>query len=159
MLRSIDPGLNGLAWCDAQNRRFESGNVVSLKGTYQQQAMQAVRAMGDFGPTEIAIEEMCYYPQRSSAKSTRETIEILKLQAVGNLIAGYFRCPVHHYPARAWMGGSLPHHIVQARVLGALDEYELLRFRECLARIPKSLQHNLYDAAGILLRHLGRFPC
>jgi hypothetical protein len=132
---------------------------VTLRGTYHQQAMQAVRAMGDFGPQEICVEEMCHYPDRSSAKKTKETIEVLKLQAVAGLVCGYFRCPVSYWPARAWMGGSLPPHVVHDRVWTALDEYERLRFQECLGRIPKALQHNLWDAGGLLLRHLGRFPC
>jgi hypothetical protein len=155
---AIDPGQQGLAWV-LGGEELISGGVVTLgKGKLYTEASVATGAMPSPSQVRhIALERMWYYPQRSSAKASSEIKAILDLQAIGGLVAGYYRVPITYYTAREWMGGSLPAHIVQGRVEMFLQGQEKDVFASILRATRKDLRHNAYDAAGIWLRHQGRW--
>lgn len=155
---AIDPGQQGLAWM-LGGEELIGGAVITLPKAdlYRQAAVALMFMPGPGQVRHIALERMWYYPQRSSAKASSEIKAILDLQAIGGLVAGYYRCPVTHYTAREWMLGSLPSHIVQGRVEMFLQGRETDVFVEILRATRKDLRHNAYDAAGIWLRYQGRW--
>ena len=160
MILSLDPGQQGLSWMLAgATGNLISGAVIPLKGRdLWAQAMHAITQMPRPDQVRhVACERMWFYPQRSSAKMSAEVRAILDLQAIGGLVSGYYRCPVSYYRPSEWMGGSLPNHVVKGRVEMFLSLEEMEVFSEILGATPKELRHNAYDAAGILLRHLGRW--
>jgi hypothetical protein len=66
---------------------------------------------------------------------------------------GTSRCRVHSVHPDAWKGGQVPKDVMGRRVLVRLTEAERARLA---LRSRGGLDHNMVDAVGIYLHHVGR---
>ncbi len=104
-------------------------------------------------PDEIAVETMVIYPGREKLKRS-----LLKLQFFGGFAAGVLGVEgtrIHMYPAsgvRSWKP-PIPKEVMLPRIIARLTSAELAR-----VDLPKakSFRHDIWDAVGIGLHHLGR---
>ena len=151
MILAIDPGLRacGVAW-------FEKGilikaDLVSVK-TMESDAkafLEMANAVGAASPpvTHLAIE----YPQQySRAITPRESVQKL-VGVIGALAVTFSDSKTEYYLPRQWKG-QVPKAVMHRRVLGRLTEAE----QGLIPELPVSKLHNVLDAVGIGLHHVGR---
>lgn len=167
-LVSVDPGIRamGAAW-------FSDGKLIACKlirnpagdGSLADhmlvvesfalwvRAVAHTRFNGFTGAQpRLAIEIPRVYP---AARQKGDQNDLINLAVVAGGVAGHFApgLVTRYYP-RDWKGSVNPEESNRRVVerLGA-SELETMARTEC----PKSLQHNLIDAIGVGLFHLGRF--
>ncbi len=152
MILGIDPGKNGLAL-----------TVLWPSGRYLESRLfvlpdHPLRHVSEWRPRVkswlslwtfdiVAIEEMVYRPQRSSARGSSEIAAILQLQAIGALCAPDGR--VVYGAPEVCKGGSIPKEIAHARLLERLDAQEIEALTRDCGQYRKSLAHNLLDSTLI----------
>ena len=161
MILGIDPGKRGLAIA----RLLSTGEFYDVKcWALPKDPLTKIAGWGPFVRahlqghgqyTKIVCEQMCYYPQAGSAKSSSEIKAILVLQAIGGLVAGWTGCPnVIFRPAAAWKS-NLPKDICHARLEKLLSPGELAAFLTQIAQYKK--QDDCWDSLGVALSGAGRF--
>lgn len=154
MLVSLDPGAKvcGLAL-------FEDGELASawLAGTnkhWVQMALNAYQSVVDRVVPEVmrevAIERPQVYRQRFQKGDPND---LITLSLVAGAFAGSFipGAAVSEYKPREWKG-QVPKPAMQKRIESRLSEEELSR----VSWPAKSYRHNVWDAIGIGLHHVGR---
>jgi hypothetical protein len=98
----------------------------------------------------LVVEMPKIYP--GSGQQKGDLNDLLDLAAVVGYLESEFRDSERVYPAQ-WKG-QVPKKIMTARILNKLSPVEQLAVFECGA--VKSKLHNVIDAVGIGLWHLGR---
>ena len=151
MILAIDPGLRacGVAW-------FEKGilikaDLISVKKVESDAKafLAMANAVGTSSPpiTSLAIE----YPQQYARSPTpRESIQKL-VGVIGALAVTFPDSKTEYYLPRQWKG-QVPKPVMHRRILGRLTESEQALIPEMAA----SKLHNVLDAVGIGLHHVGR---
>lgn len=150
-LVSIDPGLNGCGFALWKSAKLIQATYVpnTPKGDFK--TMRA--ALLPFGhdrpfiSVELAIELPQVYVASRSKGDPNDLINLAML--VGYLAASFKNFSL--YKPHAWKG-QVPKDIMEDRITKRLDAKEQAN----LERVPKSLAHNMIDAIGIGLHHLGR---
>jgi len=92
------------------------------------------------------------YPQIYRGPRANNPNNLLTLALVDGALMGLFRQEAILYLPHAWKGSVDPDECVK-RVKARLSAVETA----CVVLPAKSLAHNLWDAVGIGLFHLGRF--
>ena len=151
MILAIDPGLRacGVAW-------FEQGilvkaDLISVK-TMESDAKAFVEMANAVGAasapvTEVAVE----YPQQYARSPTpRESVQKL-VGVIGALAATFRDSETEYYLPRQWKG-QVPKPVMHRRILGRLTEAE----QGVIPDLAASKLHNVLDAVGIGLHHVGR---
>lgn len=164
-LLALDAGVHECAAA-----RFFDGGLVALR------TMTARHPGGPMYIIASADEVACEIPQFD----TRVSKHVIDLAVHVALIAGACRCPVYTYTPRQWIG-SLQKPIHHHRIWGALTAAERALFpADTTVRIAAACAkggkdnwrksgalyygrgkgsevHNLLDAVGLGLHHLGRY--
>jgi hypothetical protein len=113
-------------------------------------------AMLDGLPIDLIAEWPRVY-RAGHAKVGADPNDLLALTAVNGGVAALLGCNVSSVEPRTWKGtlgeNSAGEYLVELRVKERLTDAELNRVHVPTAR---SLAHNVYDAVGIGLHHVGR---
>lgn len=99
---------------------------------------------------ELAIEIPQAYHDRRQQKGDQN--DLIALAVAAGEIIGRLGIPTTRYLPRQWKG-QVPKDVMVERIKKHLSQEELKRIELPSAR---SLQHNVFDAIGIGLHHLGR---
>lgn len=157
MLLAVDPGVRG---CGASIWWPDKGLHVacyvanlpptSSTNAYWSMADAALERLGHHKFSEVAIEFPQTYRGRAAKGDANDLLQVAAV--VGALCARFGRqSKITLYRPAEWKGQT-PKSISASRTLSKLSEEEKARIR-----MPaKSLQHNVLDAIGIGLKHLGR---
>jgi hypothetical protein len=100
---------------------------------------------------ELVIEQPRAYP---IGKSRARPNDIIQLALTAGQISEHYR-PVTWIPPHAWKG-QVPDEILYDRIRKRLDKREADLLDLVLKGIAKGYHHNVLDAIGIGLFHLGR---
>lgn len=152
ILISIDPNVKRMALAvwkhgELQETMYLRSDLKGCKDTF------ALLHELELCPDEIAVETMVIYRGREKLKKS-----LLKLNFYGGFACGALyreHTKVHMYPASgtgSWKP-SIPKEIMLPRIQQRLTALELTR-----VTLPKgkSYHHDVWDAVGIGLHHLGR---
>jgi hypothetical protein len=165
VLLAIDPGIRGCGMavfdhgmlaeaayvvnpCKEGNGAAEASSMASwVVGTI----------LGRWYVSEIAVEWPRVYAARIREGKTKEDPnDLLALTAVDAAIVALLApATAKSYAPSDWKG-QMDKDVCHARVVTRLSSSELA-VAETGARAAKSKAHNMYDAVGIGLHHLGRF--
>jgi len=154
MLVSIDPGTEAAgvaAWSSGTLRSAFLARGKTWEGTAQNIVDRLTEEL--LWPTQVVIEIPQTYVQSRSVGDPNVVLTPLVLQA--GALLGSFGLRLSHrlvFP-RDWKGQT-PKPILIGRVKERLSESEHTRVE--MPRRAKSLEHNVWDAIGIGLFHLGR---
>ncbi len=155
-LLAIDPGLNacGCAWFrhGVLTCARLSGHVSpTWHSVPQRAASTAGEVSGDFGvPERLVIE----WPQvyRLGGRAGADPNDLLGLAAVAGAVAAhYYDATINVYKPAEWKG-QVPKEVHHARIMRFLSDAEKL----AIPKLPKTKLHNVLDAIGLGLFHLGR---
>lgn len=100
----------------------------------------------------LVVERPQIYPGRRR-EDPNDLIDLAI--SLGSIITQIHHQKLIQYHPREWKG-QVPKEITQSRVRGALQDYEISSLDFCLDQVSEGLRHNMYDAVGIGLKHLGR---
>lgn len=163
-LLAVDPGIRGCGFSFFNDGRLVAAAYVKSierRGNRAHEAVQMARSVLDVfkyteAPNELAVEWPQVYASRIRAGVTKEDPnDLLALTAVDAAIAALLNVPVTSYFPAEWKG-QLTKEACRQRIETRLSDDEL-RTADAAAREAKSLDHNMWDAIGIGLHHLGRF--
>lgn len=138
-------------------------DLVTLAGNTLAWAMSVDDSMRLLYPNVVVAEQMKVY---RAPWQKGDQADLLRLSVVTGALAGLLRAKENPpgttsavwYTAHDWKG-SLPkpkdgeEYVVKTRVEARLRPEELARVEPC----ARTLEHNVYDALGLGLFHLGRF--
>lgn len=162
-LLALDPGLRGcgvavfndevLAWA-GYTRNPVKGDGLDAVVCMARAVKDVVPVTRDVGGVTVVAERMQVY---TAGKGKGDPNDLIPLAAIVGGIAAMFcgttpRTPSTWYKPREWKSTMPKGDAFTARVLERLSEFERSAIHECGA-----LSHNVYDAIGIGLFHLGRF--
>ena len=152
-LLSIDPGKQHLAYALWQRDALTRAHLIRLPQSMRtaskwERAIYFYEEIRDFLPErefEIALEDMEF---RNIAAANN----VIELQAIAAITTGLLMPEaVTYYRPSQWKG-SVSKGGTKAHVERTLTSAERL----LIPKLPPSLIHNVYDAIGIGVRHLGR---
>jgi hypothetical protein len=156
-LLACDFGIRHTAYAVFLDRRLNSAGLVKSPNQKpvpeplddwlaMARAVTDFLSLGTFG--EVVIERFQVYPH-----SKGDPNDLLTLSGVAGAVVGHYRgSKVTSYLPRQWKG-QVPKHVTESRVTRALAVEE----KASVTWPAKSLCHNVYDAIGIGLHHLGRY--
>lgn len=144
-----------LTYCTLADCRFLRAD--SLYSRVAAMADEIWYVAGMYGATEVVCELPQIYTASTSKKNDTALIPIF-------LLTGFLMCcadgtPVSDFKTvqpRQWKGQQ-PKEVTRHRVLQRLSQAEKEALDLGLIRVPKSLQHNVFDAVGIGLHSVGRY--
>lgn len=160
-LLAIDPGINGCGVAVFDAGKLVEACYVKSDAPTSVPAIERVQAMARWvqeyassiwpvtGPAEIALEWPQVYTQ---GKLKGDPNDLLLLAAVDAAICARLERPATTYRPVEWKGALPKGAAFEARVMDRLTEFERKGIVRC-----GSLTHNVIDAIGIGLHHLGRF--
>jgi hypothetical protein len=159
ILLAVDPGLNA---CGAA--LFDAGilaRVAYVENDAAGMSLAARAARGAYlvtqwagGVGEIALEWPRVYAAKIRAGASRgDPNDLLVLAGVDAALAALADAVVHDYAPSDWKG-QMKKEPCAARARSRLSESELRAVAMCGCRPSK--MHNVWDAIGIGLHHLGR---
>lgn len=144
-LVSIDPGKNHM-WCAA----WSGGELVQARGIELSDATGFVRSWEWGWVSEIAVEVPQVYQGRVAGTDQNDLIDLAIRAGWAQVMA---QDKVTEYWPSQWKG-QLPKKVCNRRTLAVLSPSELAVVENC--GVAKSKKHNILDAVGIGLKHLGR---
>lgn len=162
MLLAVDPGIRGCGLALFDDARLRLAAYLK-NGARSKNIVRDAESMGRdvwrWAPsavTELVVEWPQIYATRiRSGESKGDPNDLLGLAAVDAAIAAHmWETPVGRYLPREWKG-QLTKEACHHRILSRLDDGE----RQVLAQACEeagSLAHNVMDAVGIGLHHIGR---
>ncbi len=160
MIVSYDPGAKvaGVALWD-DNQLCEAWLVRG--DNWGDTAHVAFRSMCERVPTTIihtfVIEIPQVYVQRKQVGDPNDLIIVALNAGAFGTYAGFCGgddgAEVYTFRPHEWKG-QVPKHIAIKRFQKRLSDDE--RRRVCITKVPKSLQHNVWDSVGLGLYHTGR---
>jgi len=162
VILSIDPGLaldGGTGWALFRNRRLATCGLVQpsaerLEDRIAEIHLELQLRVWDYGERdEVVIEKMKVYV---FAKQKGSQGDLIDLAHLGGRCTGLGKRAVLVEPAD-WKG-QVPKDVVKGLAEAQLDAEELATLKACLAGIAVSKRHNVYDAVGIGLWRLRRWP-
>lgn len=104
--------------------------------------------IGNVPPCEVVIERMVVYPGMRQKGNPNDLLDV----AYSSAYAVADAARVIWVKPKTWKG-SVPKKIMTGRIEGLLSLEERAVIEE--SGVPDRLKHNLYDAAGIGLWHMG----
>lgn len=164
----LDPGRAGFGWAYHPGYLASAGVVPQPKSlrSYEQPPLEVVagavvRALRDAAvdPTLVVVERMQIYPPGPTEKPGRAVAvgnDLLDLQAIGGLVAGWFRVPVLYRFPRQWKG-TTDTDVIEARlrVWRGWQPADAQAW-ESVQALGKTLRHNAVDAVAMVLAEAGR---
>lgn len=158
---AVDPGIRG---CGVAIFDYASGLVAvdyvrsPLKsGCDARAAAEVARAVikrADY-VDEFAVEwPRVYASQIRAGRSKADPNDLLALCGIGGALAALFKGTVTCYAPTEWKPPGMKKEVSHARIHSRLTASELNIVEQCSA--PASLMHNVWDAIGIGLHHVGR---
>lgn len=151
MILAIDPGLRacGAAWFE--NDILVRAELVSVKKV-ESDAKAFVAMAHAVGVTSAAVTELAVeYPQQyARAPSPRDAVQKL-VGVIGALSVTFAKSNTEYYFPRQWKG-QVPKSVMHRRILGRLSDEE----KAIIPGLAASKLHNVLDAIGIGLHHVGR---
>jgi len=144
---AIDPGKRSIAWALFKGSRLTRCGFTRHAGRdfgrgLRDMLYQVREDCGEYRSIKTVVEMPRIYPKGRD----KDPNDIVDLAAVagGCAILG----PLQFIHPRRWKG-NVPKDVQNKRVNKHLDEAELGVLTECIAPIPRSLQHNVLDAVGL----------
>lgn len=157
MLLSVDPGLHGCgvaAWHISPTIPLSWAGYVKNPGTKWHAMVGAVdeeiRRRFGFLPNHLVIELPQVYVRSRSKGDPNDLIMLAGL--VGAFVYNFDSRDGHKLYKPAEWKGQVPKDIMETRIKGRLSEAEL----HAVELPARSLAHNVWDAVGLGLAHLGR---
>jgi hypothetical protein len=155
---SIDPGLSltgGTGWALFGPSLQGAGLVPPKAERLEDRIAEIAAELRTYHDPEgeVVIEKMKVY---RFAKQKGSQGDLIDLAHLGGALLCLGRRAILVEPAQ-WKG-QVPKDVVKGLVRARLSEYELANLDASLAGIAPSKQHNVYDAVGIGLWHLKRWP-
>ncbi len=162
---ALDPGIRGcgvalfaegrLVACDYVKNPVTKGDdfdaIVAMGRAVRDWRWVGATMLGSGHGFDLVAE----YPRiYTAAKSKGDNNDLLPLVGVGAAVATFASSAVRVFPD-TWKK-QLPKDVCHARIRSRLDAGELVLL-EAAAKRAKSLAHNMVDAVGIGLHHVGRF--
>lgn len=159
MMLAIDPGKRacGVALFNQDTTLNCAGYVTAEKEKDGPRAWLALAsAIERWLDNDCAAIDQIVFEQPGSYRSDKpyKTLILQDLVAINALLCGRFpKAEFHRYRPNEWKG-SMNKEQTQARAYARLQPFEtqVIKLPQ-----PKSRQHNVWDAIGIGLHHLGRF--
>ncbi len=130
---SIDPGVHACGWAEW------SASLLICAGLGTPNLL---------GHATVVVER----PQVDGRTRKIKLQDVLDLSYAAGAAGGAGAVKV--FP-RDWKG-NVPKKVMARRIDRSLDPAERRVLAACLVDVPKDLQHNVWDAVGIGLWHLGR---
>jgi hypothetical protein len=156
VLISIDPGINGCGVAYFIDKHLVMAQYVKNPAAKHSdpgfRAFSMARAVLSGDTYTEGDELVLEYPQIYRGPRANNPNNLLTLALVDGALMGLFRQEAILYLPHAWKGSVDPDECVK-RVQARLSAVETA----CVVLPAKSLAHNLWDAVGIGLFHLGRF--
>jgi hypothetical protein len=160
---SIDPGVAQVAWAAAADRVVVFSGLSRLPAGFSPIEKRNPGKVAELHATQIPngfdvaiVEQMIHYPNsHPGAKGQAVPNDLLHLAAIGGVLGARVAARVGFVPARTWKG-QVPKPVTRKRVRETLTTNERNDLDLTLQKIPEALQHNVYDAIGILLHFVGR---
>jgi len=168
-LLATDPGIRGTSaalFRDKQlmrcayieNPRRTGNRAAECAAVARYVALWSRLAPGD--DVELAVEWPRVYDSaiRQGAKSVsgKDPNDLLPLAGIDAALAALFPgATTTSYAPSEWKG-QMPKEVCHARLRKRLDASELAALDSDLDKVAPSLRHNVLDAVGIGLHHLGR---
>jgi len=162
-LVSIDPGYRACGVAIFFDGRLAHAALVQSSvrlDTEGEQFVEMGRAVADYVLTHLAqvgFDVAIEYPQQyTSSPAPREPVQKL-VGVIGSILAqlqartGGLNIRSSTYRPREWKG-QVPKDVMGRRILGRLIEEEA----QSIPTLRKAALHNVIDAVGVGLHHLGR---
>lgn len=143
-LASVDPGVRATGIAVFDDGVLTYAWLCRAKGRFEH-LDEAVR----WGQLQAFDEVVVELPQ--VYRNSPGPAALIDLAFVDGYVCGAWGCPWTTYLPKAWKGNQ-PKEATQRRIKEALTPKEL----ECINMPCASLQHNVWDAIGIGMKHLGR---
>lgn len=155
---AVDPGIRGCGVALFDDKRLYRAEYVKNPAN-KGDDLQAVREMAfaissEFHIAElneIVVEQPCIYAHEKFDKNPNN---LLPLRAIGGALSvRYAYSKVTQYLPPEWKNNMPKGAGFEKRVMDRLTSSE----RDSIQQYPRSIMHNVYDAIGLGLFHLGRF--
>lgn len=167
MILAIDPGIRGCGVAlfeQRTSRLFRAAYIESLakKGNMTAEAVimaKEVRRWAAFANVDvIAAEWPKVYASRIRAGDMdgQDPNDLIALSAVDAALAAMLDRPVHSYYPSDWKG-QMTKGACQQRIEKRLDGEEMVELIKGTTAAGRGKAHNVWDAVGIGLHHMGRF--
>lgn len=156
MILTLDPGAKACGVALFKSKRLQSAWLARTKGDWAEMARAVYFSVqARMGPhrldeiSTIVIERPQVYV---ASRSKGDPNDLITLALIAGRVTGYFpkAAAIDRKPAQ-WKG-QVPKEIQIERTRQKLSPAE----KERIEKTPKSLEHNVLDAIGIGLRHVGR---
>lgn len=158
---AVDPGIRGcgVALFDDINGLMNATYVKNpaTKGNTLNEVVSLVREVGFFFPqygvSELVVEQPCIYAHERFKE--KDPNDLLPLRAIGGALAMFYESPaniVQYFPPE-WKQNMPKGAGFEKRVMDRLTGSERANIKDH----PRSIMHNVFDAIGLGLFHLGRF--
>jgi hypothetical protein len=154
VLLSLDPGAKVCGLALFEDGELASAWLAGTKGHWVQMALNAYQSVVDRVVPEViqtvAIERPQVYRQRLQKGDPND---LVTLALMAGALVGHFipQASIAEYKPREWKG-QVPKPVMQRRIESRLSQEELGR----VSWPAKSYRHNVWDAIGIGLHHVGR---
>jgi hypothetical protein len=161
-LLTIDPGIRGcgVAFFTNQHMRLAAYVKNPVKtGDDMEAILTMAYAVNEWSFGDIIHCVVVEFPQVYGVGQQKgDQKDLLALAALDGAIcslvtSNYVAATAIRRLPREWKGQT-PGDVMCQRIEGHLSSEEMLRIQKC----PASLRHNVLDAIGIGLHHLGRLP-
>lgn len=154
---AVDPGLRGCGVAYFADDKLRLAAYVV--GKYQHgRGPEVWRGMASavrkwWGETAALDGLVLEVPEIYPGMPKTDPNDLIDLAGVDGALAAAFAVPAVYYLPRQWKG-QVPKEVGVLRALAHLSDEE----RKCVRPAPmKSLDHNVADAVGLGLYHVGRF--
>lgn len=162
VLLALDPGIRGAGvaiFVDGQLTRCAYVKNEMKKGSGPAECVTMADAVDEWISGKEIDEVIVEWPrvyQRGGGRTKGDPNDLLALVGVDcALVAFLMPNDVSHVEPSQWKG-QMTKEVVEVRVRSRLAPSEMIALDEG-AREAKSMAHNMVDAVGIGLHHLGRF--
>lgn len=145
---AIDPGAE-LGWARSEMGRIKACGLVHVVND------APCSTLPECEDGVVVIEEPIY---RQGGQNRVDPNDLIHLGIkVGRVTEVYLsrRNKIEMVTPSTWKG-SIPKHIQEERTEAELDDTERALLLQCIKGVPRTYQHNVWDAVGILIWRLKR---
>jgi hypothetical protein len=153
-LVSVDPGRDHIALACWVDRELARCTLLAVDGRQEIGAVAtdlAALLESQDRADVVVVEYMCH--RAGEAKS--QARDLIDVTISGTAVAARLGDELIYVSATSWKGQA-PKAVIQRRVVERLSGIEMTALAATLCVVPRGRHHDLYDAVGIGLYHLGR---
>ena len=159
MLLSVDPGTQALAYATWSNQgKLIECNLIRVPNTVTVLSERIRIMMTELNKVPYSSDQTCHsgwepglivempvvYPH---SRNKVDANDLVALGAVAGAVLG--RYPHGRFVTPAEWKGQRTKNVTKAKINLELADFEKFVVRRTMVNVPKSLQHNVYDAIGI----------